>query len=66
MYQLPQHPIFYKELAHQLSTDDLQEKGQTTMSTLFSKLDASRLERVVGSSRAKRMLVGKSGTYLFC
>lgn len=37
------------------------------VTTVFSKYDALRLERVVGSARAAKMLkTKKTGTFLFC
>lgn len=39
----------------------------TAVTVVFSKVDALRLERVVGSARATKMLKSKkTGTFLFC
>lgn len=42
--------------------------GQThaTVSALFSRFDAHRLERVVGAARAKKMLKAEAKTFLYC
>ena len=65
VYQLPEHAHFYSDLAQHLTTAEGIQAGHTTATVLFSKFDALRLERVVGSSRAKKMLKGASGTFLF-
>ncbi|KAL4445727.1 hypothetical protein ABPG77_008926 [Micractinium sp. CCAP 211/92] len=64
-YQLPEHADFYAELLNLL------EEGATgetpTVTVVFSKYDALRLERVVGSARSSKMLKQrKTGTFLFC
>ncbi|PRW59313.1 U3 small nucleolar RNA-associated 25 [Chlorella sorokiniana] len=64
-YQLPEHPQFYAEVLNLLEEG---EAGETpTVTVVFSKVDALRLERVVGSARATKMLKSKkTGTFLFC
>eukprot|EP00887_Chlorella_sp_A99_P004809 scaffold4.g4809.t1 len=63
-YQLPEHAQFYAEL---LNLMDEGEGGGGAVHALFSRLDAPRLERVVGSQRCAKMLK-RSGTntFLFC
>lgn len=65
MYQLPQHAHFYSELVNFLAARD-ESAVYATVTVLFSRFDALRLEAVVGSSRAQKMLKGSSGTFLFC
>ncbi|KAI8107879.1 hypothetical protein M9435_002906 [Picochlorum sp. BPE23] len=65
-YQLPDHPQFYAELGN-----FIEESSQgSTMNVVFSKFDLLRLERIVGSARAKKMLSRssgiKDGTFIFC
>ena len=38
----------------------------TWLQVLYSKCDALRLEPVVGTQRARKMLKGGSSTFLFC
>jgi hypothetical protein len=64
-YQLPEHALYYTELLNLLSSADGIEAGHTTATALFSKFDALRLERIVGSSRAQKMLKAASKTFLF-
>lgn len=66
-YQLPDHPQFYAELGN-----FIEESSQgSTMNVVFSKFDLLRLERIVGTARAKKMLSRCSGTkadgtFIFC
>ncbi|KAL4425892.1 hypothetical protein ABPG75_009908 [Micractinium tetrahymenae] len=64
-YQLPEHADFYAELLNLLEEGGT---GETpTVTAVFSKYDALRLERVVGSARSAKMLKQhKTGTFLFC
>jgi U3 small nucleolar RNA-associated protein 25 len=68
LYQLPDCPVFYRELvAGFLGTSVAAgtiagEEGRTR--ALFSKWDALRLERIVGSSRVRSML-GTGDTFDF-
>ncbi|EFN57411.1 hypothetical protein CHLNCDRAFT_142850 [Chlorella variabilis] len=64
-YQLPEHAHFYSELLN------LMEEGEggemPTVTVVFSKVDALRLERVVGTARSAKMLKNrKTSTFLFC
>jgi len=63
-YQLPQHAHYYSELMNFL--EESASGGVPGSLVMFSKLDAGRLEAVVGSGRAKKMLKGATGTFLFC
>lgn len=63
-YQLPEHAHFYSELLNLL--EDSASAEHTTVSVLFGRGDALRLERVVGSARSGRMLKGSTTAFLFC
>lgn len=90
-YQLPQHGQYYPELVNRLAgpgvasaavqagreEDDALLAQHGTVTVLFSPFDRLALERVVGSTRAKRMLSKKQagaergggsggGTFMFC
>ena len=64
-YQLPEHAQFYPEILNLL-----EEGGEgaehATVSVLFGRADALRLERVVGSARSAKMLKGSTNAFLFC
>jgi len=69
-YQLPQHPQFYNELANYIEEDSI-DSAMATVSVMYSRFDLFRLERVVGTDRAKKMakkcLKGSAaGTFVFC
>lgn len=65
-YQLPEHPQFYSELVNFLEEENTPGVGLATATVMYSKYDVLRLERVVGSERAKTMVKKKNGTFLFC
>ena len=65
-YQLPEHPQFYEELVNLLEEESMPGVGLATATVVYSRYDALRLERVVGSERAKTMMKKKNGTFLFC
>jgi U3 small nucleolar RNA-associated protein 25 len=66
-YQLPEHPQFYSELVNYLEEENTTPGvGLATATVMYSKYDVLRLERVVGSERAKTMVKKKNGTFLFC
>ncbi|GLC42263.1 hypothetical protein PLESTM_001310300 [Pleodorina starrii] len=74
-YGLPDHGEYYSELVNLLEEAAGGGGGgaagggsghQATVTALFCPWDVLQLERVVGSGRARRMLKGESGTYMFC
>lgn len=65
IYQLPEHAHFYAELVNLLESAG-PSAAAPTVTVLFSRFDAARLERVVGGARAKRMLGGDAATFVLC
>ena len=72
-YQLPEHPQFYLELVNLLEEESAPGAELATATVAYSRLDALRLERVVGADRAATMLRrgkegggGAAGTFMFC
>ncbi|GFR41586.1 hypothetical protein Agub_g2307, partial [Astrephomene gubernaculifera] len=73
-YGLPDHGHYYSELVNLLEEGGGAAAAggaaagahQATVTALFCGWDVLQLERVVGSGRARRMLRGESGTYMFC
>ncbi|KAI8055410.1 hypothetical protein BDF22DRAFT_677007 [Syncephalis plumigaleata] len=63
-YQLPEHAHFYPELLSVLS-DAVDGLRDLTISALYSRYDQLRLERIVGTQRAIRMIKGEKSAYLF-
>ena len=68
-YAPPAHADFYAEMLNMLAAAAGEKDGLSppSVTVLFTKYDALCLERIVGSTRYKRMVKGKSGksTYLF-
>lgn len=64
-YQLPQHANFYLELVNMLAARD-EGTLHATVKVLFMRMDALRLEPIVGSARSQKMLKGGKSTFLFC
>lgn len=64
-YSLPERPSFYRELINLVDVPPTPSPAPSVLAA-FCRLDALRLERIVGSSRAPSMLDTKSsGTFLF-
>lgn len=66
-FQLPEHPQFYAEIGNFIEEGD----SDGTITVAFSKFDLLRLERIVGTEKARLMVKrGKSGsaagTFVFC
>lgn len=67
-YQLPEHPQFYAELAN--FVEDTIDGSMATIHICYSRYDLMRLERIVGSDKAKKMMRKGSkgslaGTFVF-
>ncbi|KAK9820865.1 hypothetical protein WJX81_006561 [Elliptochloris bilobata] len=65
VYQVPEHAHFYAELVNLLDSADASAVAPT-VTVLFSRFDAARLERVVGRARAERMLSSAAATFVLC
>ena len=65
-YQLPYHAHFYPEIVNLLRARDESAVSHATVSVLFTTYDALRLKSIAGAMRAKKMLKGKTSTFLFC
>ncbi|KAK9460371.1 uncharacterized protein V1516DRAFT_686040 [Lipomyces oligophaga] len=68
MYGLPDNPNFYTEIARFLVksvSDRKVEQSSVSVRTLFSKWDAFKLERVVGSARVAKMIAGAGEVFEF-
>jgi len=63
-YGLPEHANFYPEI---LSFLALEDDGLQNFSSLclYTRYDALKLERIVGSSRVERILRGEKSTFMF-
>ncbi|KAL3835491.1 hypothetical protein ACJIZ3_010227 [Penstemon smallii] len=60
IYSLPERKEFYPEIVNLL-----EESDNMNCKILFSRLDHLRLERVVGSAAAKRMVDSDKGVFVF-
>ncbi|KAF5937578.1 hypothetical protein HYC85_025084 [Camellia sinensis] len=61
IYSLPERKEFYPEIVNMLEGSD-----SMTCTALFSRFDQLRLERIVGTSPAKRMVASEKGVFIFC
>ncbi|RDA90805.1 hypothetical protein CP533_0493 [Ophiocordyceps camponoti-saundersi (nom. inval.)] len=65
-YGLPDNPVFYREVAGEFLSRSQQELGvEVTVRVMYSRFDAMKLERVVGSSRVAKMLQERGDTFDF-
>lgn len=69
MYALPENPVFYREIAGgylaRSARDMLPASGEEFVRVLFSKYDALKLERVVGTQRTRKMITERGDTFDF-
>ncbi|KAF7727858.1 rRNA-binding ribosome biosynthesis protein utp25 [Apophysomyces ossiformis] len=68
-YGLPDHPHYYTEIVNFLGLkfDEATAAEEATFSctALFSKYDFLKLERIVGSERAKKMCAAQKNVFMF-
>ncbi|RDA88609.1 hypothetical protein CP532_5816 [Ophiocordyceps camponoti-leonardi (nom. inval.)] len=65
-YGLPDNPVFYREVAGEFLSQSQQELGvEVTVRVMYSRFDAMKLERVVGSQRVAKMLQERGDTFDF-
>jgi U3 small nucleolar RNA-associated protein 25 len=62
-YSLPENPIFWSEVAESLMPDFAQrtDRSRGSVRALFSRWDVLKLERIVGTSRVRKMVNEKAG-----
>ncbi|KAJ7955815.1 U3 small nucleolar RNA-associated protein 25 [Quillaja saponaria] len=61
IYSLPERKDFYPEIVNMLDGSQ-----NMTCSVLLSRFDMYRLERIVGTATAKRMLSSEKAVFVFC
>lgn len=61
IYSLPERKEFYPEIVNMLEGSQ-----NMTCTVLFSRFDMLRLERIVGSDPAKKMVKSEKGVFVFC
>ncbi|XP_057978036.1 protein NUCLEOLAR FACTOR 1 [Malania oleifera] len=61
IYSLPERKEFYPEIVNML-----EGSHSMTCTALFSRFDQFRLERIVGTTPAKRMVSSEKGVFVFC
>jgi U3 small nucleolar RNA-associated protein 25 len=68
-YGLPEDPLYYTEIVNFLGLkfDEASAAEEATFSctALFSKYDFLKLERVVGTERAKKMCTAQKNVFMF-
>lgn len=63
----PSYPNFYSEFVNNMNYGENEGKELSVgVTLLYTKFDTFALERIVGTSRYKKMLTGKRDMYLFC
>ncbi|KAI1008137.1 U3 small nucleolar RNA-associated protein 25 [Podosphaera aphanis] len=68
MYSLPENPIFYKEIVGYLGRTAQEGQlapGNGSVRVVFSRWDALKLERIVGTNRLRKMIMEKGDTFEF-
>ena len=67
-YELPYFAQFYSEIINYMDTASLESGGETNATSsvvLYSKFDAHKLARVVGSQRCQQMLASQQTVHMF-
>jgi U3 small nucleolar RNA-associated protein 25 len=69
MYGLPDNPRFYRELVNgylgRSRSESMLEDGAGVGRVIFSKWDALKLERIVGTDRVGKMMTDRGDTFEF-
>jgi U3 small nucleolar RNA-associated protein 25 len=70
-YGVPDNPVFYPEFINMVmapqSTDEASNTGEfnTMIMIIYGQYDALALERIVGTQRLQKMLIGDRDTFMF-